>query len=63
MLSPSIDGVSPAVIGHMSANVQVFGRWQDKPFHVLRLPASEKRQGKKSRWVGHPSVPAGAMEI
>jgi hypothetical protein len=31
--------------------------------HALRRPASEKRQGTKSRWVGHPVDAAGAMGI
>ena len=35
----------------MSAIVQVFGRRDDEPLHVLRWPASEKRQGTKSRSV------------
>jgi hypothetical protein len=37
----------------MSLPVQVFGRRNAQPFHALRRPASEKRQGTKSRWVGH----------
>ena len=37
----------------MSACVQVFGRRHDEPFHALRRPASKKRQGTKSREVGH----------
>jgi hypothetical protein len=37
--------------------VQVFGRRHDESLHVHRRPASEKRQGTKSRWVGHPEVP------
>jgi len=36
--------------------VQVFGRRHDGTIHGLERPASEKRQGAKSRWVGHPSV-------
>jgi hypothetical protein len=41
----------------MSGCVQVFGRRHHGTIHGLRRPASEKRQGTKSRWVGHPSVP------
>jgi hypothetical protein len=37
----------------MSAPVQVFGRRDDGPIHALGRPASEKRQGTKSRAVGH----------
>jgi hypothetical protein len=33
--------------------VQVFGRRYDDPFHALWRPASKKRQGTKSREVGH----------
>jgi hypothetical protein len=33
----------------MSAPVQVFGRRQRRSNHALRRPASEKRQGTKSR--------------
>ena len=33
--------------------VQVFGCRQDAPFHALWRPASKKRQGTKSREVGH----------
>jgi hypothetical protein len=33
--------------------VQVFGRRNVEPIHALVGPASEKRQGTKSRWVGH----------
>ena len=33
--------------------VQVFGRRHDEAFHALRRPASKKRQGTKSREVGH----------
>ena len=33
--------------------VQVFGRRNAKPIRALGRPASEKRQGTKSRWVGH----------
>jgi hypothetical protein len=34
----------------ISAAVQVFGRRHDDSLHVHRRPASEKRQGTKSRW-------------
>src|SRR5260370_27093930 len=37
----------------MSVVVQVFGRRYDEPFHALWRPASKKRQGTKSREVGH----------
>ena len=37
----------------MSPLVQVFGCRREGPIHPLRRPASEKRQGTKSRWVGH----------
>ena len=37
----------------MSVHVQFFGRRHDEPFHALRRPAAEKRQGTKSREVGH----------
>jgi hypothetical protein len=36
-----------------SAIVQVFGRRNVEPIHALVRTASEKRQGMKSRWVGH----------
>jgi hypothetical protein len=36
-----------------SGIVQVFGRRKAGPIHALKWPASEKRQGTKSRWVGH----------
>src|SRR6266704_2417792 len=36
-----------------SVAVQVFGRRHDEPFHALWRPASKKRQGTKSREVGH----------
>jgi hypothetical protein len=38
---------------HESAPVQVFGCRHDDAIHALRRPASEKRQGTKSREVGH----------
>ena len=37
---------------HMSFLAQVFGRRVDEPIHALLRPASEKRQGTKSRKVG-----------
>ena len=37
----------------MSVPVQVFGCRHDDAIHALRRPASEKRQGTKSREVGH----------
>ena len=37
----------------MSGIVQVFGCRHDDAIHALRRPASEKRQGTKSREVGH----------
>jgi hypothetical protein len=37
----------------MSAPVQVFGCRHDEAIYALRRPASEKRQGTKSREVGH----------
>src|ERR1700692_468192 len=36
-----------------STHVQVFGRRHDEPIHALWRPASKKRQGTKSREVGH----------
>src|SRR6266702_3819583 len=36
----------------MSARVQVFGRRDDEAIHALMRPATEKRQGTKSREVG-----------
>jgi hypothetical protein len=35
----------------MSLPAQVFGRRHDEAIHVLMLPATEKRQGTKSRRV------------
>jgi hypothetical protein len=56
-----IDGATLAsVIGNklslflqckMSLPVQVFGRRDDGAIHALMRPATEKRQGTKSRWV------------
>src|SRR6266566_2377364 len=45
-----------------SGFVQVFGCRHDEAIHALRRPASEKRQGTKSREVGHRRC-CGAMEI
>src|SRR6266851_6833698 len=39
--------------GLMSRIVQAFGCRHDEAIHALRRPASEKRQGTKSREVGH----------
>jgi hypothetical protein len=41
----------------MSVHVQVFGRRQRRALRTFGRPASEKRQGTKSREVGAPSVP------
>jgi hypothetical protein len=41
---------------HESAAGQVFGRRGCCASHTLMRPASEKRQGTKSRWVRHPAV-------
>ena len=38
---------------HESGSVQVFSRRQRQSHHALRRPAAEKRQGTKSRCVGH----------
>jgi len=38
---------------HESEFVQVFGRRNAETFPALGQPASEKRQGTKSRGVGH----------
>jgi hypothetical protein len=38
---------------HESLHVQVFGCRHDEAIHELWRPASEKRQGTKSREVGH----------
>jgi hypothetical protein len=42
--------------------VQVFSRRQEQPHHALRRAAAEKRQGTKSREVGH-WLAASAMGI
>jgi len=47
----------------MSRIVQVFGCRHDEAIHALRRPASEKRQGTKSREVGHRQCRGDAMEI
>jgi hypothetical protein len=39
-----------------TAHVQVFGRRHEGAIHALQRPASEKRQGAKSREVWHPAV-------
>jgi len=39
-----------------SAPVQVLGRLHDQAIHAHQRQASEKRQGTKSREVGHPPV-------
>jgi len=44
-----------------SVVVLVFGRRHGEPFHALWRPASKKRQGTKSREVGH-WLAASAME-
>jgi hypothetical protein len=46
----------------LSVVVQVFGRRHDDAIHALRRPASEKRQGTKSRELGTGGA-AGAMGI
>ena len=40
----------------MAAYGQVFGCRRCWANHTLMRPASEKRQGTKSRWVGHLAV-------
>jgi hypothetical protein len=47
----------------MSVPVQVFGRGDAEPIHARRRPASEKRQGTKSRWVGALAVPRALWGI
>jgi hypothetical protein len=37
----------------LDGTVQVFRRRHCETIHALGWPASEKRQGTKSRWVGH----------
>jgi hypothetical protein len=34
-------------------NILIYSARNAEPIHALRRPASEKRQGTKSRWVGH----------
>jgi hypothetical protein len=46
----------------MSRYVQVFGRRDDEIDHALKLPATKKRQGTKSRAVGQ-WLAASAMGI
>jgi hypothetical protein len=48
--TPDVKSSSDAVT---SVHVQVFGCRHDEAIHALRWPASEKRQGTKSREVGH----------
>ena len=38
-------------VNGMTAPVQVFGRRDDEAIRALMRPATEKRQGTKSRWV------------
>src|SRR4030081_2381487 len=45
-----------------STHVQVFGRRDDEAIHAHLRPASEKRQGRKSREVGSGGA-AGAMGL
>jgi hypothetical protein len=45
----------------MSEFVQVFGCRHDEAIHALRRPASEKRQGTKSREVGHRRCREGRL--
>jgi hypothetical protein len=45
-------GFAPIRSWSMSMAVQVFGCRDAEPIHARRRPASEKRQGTKSRWVG-----------
>ena len=47
---------------HESVSVQVFGRRDDEAIHAQLRPASEKRQGTKSREAGSCGA-AGAMGI
>jgi DNA-binding transcriptional LysR family regulator len=60
-------GILPPIIDRMSRRyprvaMQVLN-WTEEVFrtparralHALMRPASEKRQGTKSRWVGHPA--------
>src|SRR6516162_10749033 len=60
--SPALDSAAGHVIGPRScgpiafvtpAIVQVFSRRQRQSHRALRRPAAEKRQGTKSREVGH----------
>ena len=38
-------------------NILIYSARHDGTIRGLKRPASEKRQGTKSRWVGHPEVP------
>src|SRR5882672_3276971 len=49
----SITPPAVRILSSMSPIVQVFGCRHDDAIHALRRPASEKRQGTKSREVGH----------
>jgi len=51
------------IAGPISVFVQVFGCRHDEAIHAVRRPASEKRQGTKSRESGAPAVPRALMEI
>jgi hypothetical protein len=55
-------GASAAFEAPAVEAVVVFGRRHDRPIHAARRPASEKRQGTKSRG-GDGSGAAGAMGI
>jgi hypothetical protein len=48
---------SAALMSPVLCFVQVFGRRQRGSNHALGWPASEKRQGTKSRAVSGPAVP------
>ena len=37
-------------------NILIYSARRCWASHTLMRPASEKRQGTKSRWVGHPAV-------
>jgi len=51
---PMLQNVKKALANsEPSTHVQVFGCRHDEAIHALRRPASEKRQGTKSREVGH----------
>src|SRR6266436_1359371 len=59
--APHLDSTNRVLVG-TTASVLVFGRRHDEPFHALWRPASKKRQGTKSREVGH-WLAASAMGI